>query len=71
MSEANKSALMERCGGKTCPRCGAVFVCGMEAGTSPCWCAALPPQPVDPDIPGCLCPDCLAARARSVGPDGA
>ncbi len=70
MNEAKKSALMGRCGERSCPRCGAAFVCGMDAGKPRCWCADLPPLPVDPDIPGCLCPDCLAERARSVVPDG-
>jgi len=32
----------------------------MQAGTTPCWCTALPP--LDP-VPGqgCLCPTCLRA----------
>ena len=27
----------------TCPACGAAFTCGMQAGLTECWCAALPP----------------------------
>ena len=43
-----------------CARCGAPFVCGMQAGTKPCWCASLPA--IEP-VPGrdCLCRACLAA----------
>ncbi|MDX9741185.1 MAG: cysteine-rich CWC family protein [Gammaproteobacteria bacterium] len=64
MSE--KSAPAGRCPGeKVCPGCGASFVCGMEAGHAQCWCADLPPQPVDPAVSGCLCPACLQARAQT------
>ncbi|CAI08580.1 cysteine-rich CWC family protein [Aromatoleum aromaticum] len=53
-----------------CPRCGAAFTCGMEAGSPTCWCAALPPMEAIPDAgTGCYCPNCLktlllAARER-------
>jgi cysteine-rich CWC protein len=44
----------------SCPRCGARFTCGMLAGLSACWCAALPPATAIPDAAvGCYCPDCL------------
>jgi hypothetical protein len=41
-----------------CARCGAPFLCGMQAGEEPCWCAALPP--LEP-VPGrtCLCRACF------------
>lgn len=47
-------------GALRCPRCGRTFECGMQAGTTRCWCADLPP--LDP-VPGesCLCPACLRA----------
>jgi hypothetical protein len=54
-------------GASVCARCGARFECGMQAGTTPCWCTALPP--LDP-VPGqgCLCPTCLrAALAAAPG----
>ncbi|MDO8958740.1 MAG: cysteine-rich CWC family protein [Rhodocyclaceae bacterium] len=55
-----KSALAgRRKGERNCPRCGATFTCGMEAGQEKCWCADLPPLPIDPVVPGCFCPDCL------------
>ncbi|GGY17595.1 cysteine-rich CWC family protein [Paludibacterium paludis] len=41
-----------------CPRCGAPFTCGGH-GTQACWCASLPPRPLDSAATGCLCPDCL------------
>ncbi|MBK8120474.1 MAG: cysteine-rich CWC family protein [Sulfuritalea sp.] len=52
----------------TCPRCGARFRCGMEAGDHECWCASLPALPL-PDTSGpgslaaasCFCPLCLHA----------
>lgn len=43
----------------TCPRCGAAFTCGMNAGQEPCWCAALPVLAVTQPEAGCFCPDCL------------
>lgn len=43
-----------------CPRCGAGFTCGMQAGLPECWCASLPPLAAIPDSKlGCYCPDCL------------
>ncbi len=46
--------------GNVCPRCGATFTCGMQAGHATCWCAGLPHlPPPDPATPGCYCPDCL------------
>lgn len=46
----------------TCPRCGTTFTCGMRAGASGCWCAALPAAfAVPADAAGeCYCPGCLA-----------
>lgn len=66
MDETEKSALVVRRGERTCPRCGGVFVCGMAAGEPGCWCAALPPLPIDPSIAGCLCPACLKERGREL-----
>ena len=66
MRETENSALAGRRGEKACPRCGAVFVCGMDAGKPRCWCADLPPLPVDATVAGCLCPACLAQRAREL-----
>lgn len=70
MVEAEKSVLAGRCGERNCPRCGKRFVCGAEAGAARCWCAELPPLPVDPSIAGCLCPACLAERSRAVAAAG-
>ncbi|WP_085482755.1 cysteine-rich CWC family protein [Paraburkholderia susongensis] len=58
-----------------CPRCGNAFDCGMQDGTSHCWCRALPPLPAERLEPGgrCLCPECLAgeiARAAQGGGRG-
>lgn len=59
-----ESAQGERPGGKTCPQCGAAFVCGMDAGAAKCWCADLPPLPINPALSDCLCPACLQKRAN-------
>jgi uncharacterized protein (TIGR00290 family) len=48
--------------GDACARCGAAFECGMEAGVERCWCADLPPVPIDASLAGCLCPRCLRAH---------
>ncbi|GAB1393714.1 hypothetical protein MASR1M60_18780 [Rhodocyclaceae bacterium] len=62
-SPLKKSALAGRPPGmRTCPQCGAHFVCGTEAGEKHCWCAALPHITIDPQLPGCLCPACLQQR---------
>jgi len=54
-------------GASACARCGARFECGMQAGTAPCWCAALPP--LDPASgQGCLCPACLRAALAVARP---
>ncbi|WP_345792795.1 cysteine-rich CWC family protein [Thauera sp. JM12B12] len=51
----------------TCPRCGAAFTCGMQAGEPACWCAAYPAAFAVPEagaLPadaGCYCPRCLSA----------
>ncbi|WEN43353.1 hypothetical protein CKCBHOJB_02972 [Thauera sp. GDN1] len=50
----------------TCPRCGARFTCGMQAGEPACWCAAYPAAFAVPEAgavavdAGCYCPRCLA-----------
>lgn len=52
--------------GNVCPRCGAVFSCGMRAGEDVCWCVAFPPAfavpaaETVPDTGACYCPACLA-----------
>ena len=58
----------------TCPACGAAFGCGIQAGLTECWCAALPPLLKVPaeGHQGCYCPACLARlveaqRAGSAG----
>ncbi|MFA6312377.1 MAG: cysteine-rich CWC family protein [Sterolibacterium sp.] len=44
----------------TCPRCGAIFACGMQTGQEPCWCAELPVLKVKADqASSCYCPACL------------
>jgi|APFre7841882724_1041349.scaffolds.fasta_scaffold00310_21 hypothetical protein len=45
-----------------CSACGAPVRCGALAGDTTCWCASLPSIAPVPG-PGCLCPQCLAARA--------
>jgi hypothetical protein len=44
---------------RECPRCGARFECGANAGS--CWCASLPPLARLPAAPpgDCLCETCL------------
>ncbi|MCX7178138.1 MAG: cysteine-rich CWC family protein [Proteobacteria bacterium] len=42
-----------------CPRCGAAFICGMDAGQGACWCTTLPALAVTLPESGCFCPDCL------------
>ncbi|HWQ40024.1 MAG TPA: cysteine-rich CWC family protein [Burkholderiales bacterium] len=46
-----------------CAQCGREFRCGMH-GLHPCWCATgfAPLAQADPNLPGCLCPECLARR---------
>jgi hypothetical protein len=63
MTLPEKSAMAEwRPGERACPRCGAVFVCGNEAGAKSCWCAELPPVLSVPGAGGdCYCPTCLRA----------
>ncbi len=47
-------------GKSVCPRCGAAFECGREAGKNRCWCAQLPRVlPVPDDTARCYCPACL------------
>ncbi len=41
-----------------CPRCGAMFVCGVANGGDTCWCAEMPPR-YAVQTGQCLCPDCL------------
>ena len=59
-----KSALAGRqANTSVCPRCGASFVCGMQSGQEPCWCAALPSvMPLDRNATStgtCYCSECL------------
>jgi hypothetical protein len=50
-----------------CARCGKPFTCGMVAGAAKCWCAELPAvEPVPGE--GCLCRDCLEAKAKAEPP---
>ncbi|MCO5106978.1 MAG: cysteine-rich CWC family protein [Burkholderiaceae bacterium] len=51
-----------------CPRCGALFACGVASGR--CWCSELPPLAPLPDglPPSCLCPACLRELAASGAP---
>ena len=46
-----------------CASCGVALAC--DPGPD-CWCAALPPQPMGEAGAGCLCPDCLLARAARI-----
>lgn len=56
----------------TCPRCGAVFECGMKDAVhadEPCWCMSLPALPPESYIAraaanGCFCPGCMRALVR-------
>jgi hypothetical protein len=60
MNEEKSALTGRRAGERSCPRCGAVFVCGNEAGAASCWCAELPPVlPVPGAGGGCYCPACL------------
>ncbi|MBK7663430.1 MAG: cysteine-rich CWC family protein [Sterolibacteriaceae bacterium] len=53
--------------GQCCAKCGAGFVCGMQAGLAACWCAQLPPvAPPLGSAVGCLCPNCLEAEIRRI-----
>lgn len=63
MTSPEKSAVAgRRPGERACPRCGATFVCGNEAGAPTCWCAELPPVLSLPaNGAGCYCPACLRA----------
>ena len=50
----------------TCPRCGAPFVCGLQAGLERCWCADLPATlSPDPAATGCYCRECLTALSSA------
>ena len=51
----------------TCPKCGASFRCGMEAGDKTCWCSRLPVLPEPTPGQGCLCPNCLKAAVEAQG----
>jgi hypothetical protein len=62
MSEEMSAPVGRRAGERRCPRCGAVFVCGNEAGAVSCWCSELPAAlPLPGDGAGCYCPACLRA----------
>ena len=63
MSEGSEKG-SETC--NRCPRCGAAFVCGMQAGQASCWCAELPVlQKAAEGVEGCYCPDCLRQLLES------
>ncbi|HMM53575.1 MAG TPA: cysteine-rich CWC family protein [Candidatus Desulfobacillus sp.] len=52
----------------TCPGCAGRFACGMQSGSSPCWCAGLPPLAALPSRDkGCFCPACLKAMIEAEG----
>ena len=62
MSDNDTRGDVGAAGANRCTRCGAGFTCGMQAGWSQCWCAALPAVVAIPDAAsGCYCPDCLEA----------
>ncbi len=48
-----------------CPALGAASACGVDAGETSCWWAAVPPiraVPEDEQTGSCYCPDCLKKR---------
>ena len=52
---------------KTCPSCGAPFLCGPRPETGRCWCDELPAlPPVSAPGSDCLCPGCLTQRAATI-----
>jgi len=60
--EASESLLPKKEKMESCPRCGAVFACGVSQGLGTCWCMnfpSLPPQYRQGK--GCYCPTCLKA----------
>lgn len=44
---------------ENCSRCGAVFQCGVVAGSEHCWCHDLPHIEFAKEPASCLCPACL------------
>lgn len=68
MNEEKSAPAGRRPGERSCPRCGAVFVCGNEAGAASCWCAELPAVLPVPGVGGgCYCPECLHAIIEQQG----
>ena len=51
-------------GAQLCEACGAVFSCGANDASKPCWCVAYPAVTPRAADARCLCPACLAAAAR-------
>ncbi len=45
----------------TCPRCGAIFTCGLITRQEHCWCFDLPKVKLKSEerLKSCLCPNCL------------
>lgn len=68
MSDITESTIGNDVATNNCPRCGAAFTCGMEAGLPACWCASLPPMDGIPDAGiGCYCPNCLKTLLPAAG----
>ncbi|MCK0510772.1 cysteine-rich CWC family protein [Aromatoleum buckelii] len=69
MSDITGNTIANDVATNNCPRCGAAFTCGMEAGLPACWCAALPPVEGIPEVVGigCYCPNCLKMLLRAAG----
>lgn len=68
MDHVGDSCHGARCGTQICPLCGAAFICGLTAGTLPCWCMELEPvMPVE-DAAACWCPSCLRRKMEARSP---
>lgn len=71
MNDNDNHRVAAQAGSSLCSRCGAGFTCGMQAGWTECWCAALPAVATIPNAAlGCYCPDCLKS-VLGVTADGA
>ena len=49
-----------------CPQCGKEFECGGKAGKATCWCSYFPHIPFEKENNGCLCPECLGKKIRTM-----